>query len=276
MKESLVELSLEELKKIELQILCQVQEVCKSQGIRYFLDGGTMLGAIRHGGFIPWDDDIDICMPRPDYERFIDYCRDNDVPFGVISHSSDKRFNELYAKAYDKQTICEELFVNRKNAEYGVYIDIFPLDGLGNSEKEAKKLLHKSLYKRSLLTAANWKKYFKSKTRKWYIEPVRLAFYLFSRCLNTDKLIKKIERIYKEYTFENSKKVGVYCGCYGDKEIMDHSIFENFIEVEFEKKSFSALKDYDKFLSNLYGDYMQLPPPEKRVTHHTFKAYKKI
>ena len=168
------------------------------------------------------------------------------------------------------------MFVNRKNAQYGVYIDIFPIDGLGNSEKEAKKLLHKSLFKRSLLTAANWKKYFKSKTRKWYVEPVRWIFYIFSRCVNTNKLIKNIERIYKKFSFEDCEKVGVYCGCYGDKEIMDSSIFENFIDVEFEKELFTVMEDYDKFLINLYGDYMQLPPPDKRITHHTFKAYKKI
>ncbi|MCH5147470.1 MAG: LicD family protein [Clostridiales bacterium] len=270
------EIGLEELKRIELNVLCQIREICNEQNIKYFLDGGTLLGAIRHGGFIPWDDDIDICMPRPDYNRFIEYCKNHYTPFGLASHQTDFRFTELYAKAYDRDTICEEIYVNRSRAEYGVYVDIFPLDGLGNSQKQALKLLHKSRFKRSLLKAANWRSYFKSKTRKWYVEPVRFLFFILSRLTNPAKLVHKIEKIYKDIPYEGSEKVGVVCGLYDDKEIMDYSIFKNIIEVEFENEQFAILERYDEFLTNLYGDYMKLPPPEKRVTHHTFKAYKRF
>lgn len=265
----------EELKQIALKVLCQVRDICASQGIRYYLDGGTLLGAVRHKGFIPWDDDIDICMPRPDYDRFIEYCKNNETPFGVASIEIDDRFTELYAKAYDKDTVCHEKYVNRKGAEYGVYIDIFPVDGLGDSDAEALKLLHKSRYKRSLLTAANWQKYFKSKTRKWYVEPVRFVFYLLSRCVNTKKLVKKINKIYRSKDFDSSKKVGVVCGCYGDREVMNRDIYDESVELVFENETFTAMGKYDEFLTNLYGDYMQLPPIEKRVTHHTFTAYKR-
>ena len=265
----------EELKKIALNVLCQVRDVCVAQDIRYFLDGGTLLGAIRHKGYIPWDDDIDICMPRPDYDRFIEYCKITETPFGVVSSEIDARFTELYAKAYDRNTVCQERYVNRNGAEYGVYIDIFPVDGLGDDTDEALKLLHKSRYKRSLLTAANWQKYFKSKTRKWYLEPVRFVFYLLSRCVNSKKLVKKIERIYEAKDFDSSEKVGVVCGCYGDREVMNRSIYDDSVEVTFENEAFTAMANYDEFLKNLYGDYMQLPPIEKRVTHHTFTAYKR-
>lgn len=269
------EIKLEELKKIEFEVMCQIREICREQNIMYFLDGGTLLGAVRHNGFIPWDDDIDICMPRPDYNRFIDYCKNNDTPFGLASHETDSKYTQLFAKAYAKDTVCEEIYGNRQKAEYGVCVDIFPLDGLGNSQDEALKLLHKSLFKRSLLKAANWKSFFKSKTRKWYVEPVRFVFFVLSRFVNPQKLIYKIEKIYRDIPYESSKKVGVVCGLYDDKEIMDCTIFEKFTYAVFENEEFTIPERYDAFLTNLYGDYMELPPPEKRVTHHTFKAYKK-
>lgn len=268
------ELSIAELKQIAFNVLCKVRDVCEAQKIRYFLDGGTLLGAVRHGGFIPWDDDIDICMPRPDYERFIDYCQNNDTEFKVISNKTDKRFTELFAKAYDPNTVCEERYVNKNKAEYGVYVDIFPVDGLGNDTDSALRLLHKSRFKRSLLVATNWQKYFKSRTRKWYVEPIRFIFYLFSKFFNQQKLIRKIERIYIEQDFDKSQKVGVVCGCYGDKEVMDRSVYDDRIDIIFEKETFSAMKKHDEFLTNLYGDYMKLPPENKRVSHHTFTAYK--
>ncbi len=269
------QLTSEELKSIALNVLCQVRDICKSQEIRYFLDGGTLLGAVRHYGYIPWDDDIDICMPRPDYDRFIEYCKNNETPFGLVSFEIDARFTELYAKAYDRNTICIEHYVNKNGADYGVYIDIFPVDGLGNNDKEAIKLLRKSRYKRSLLTASNWQKFFKSKTRSWFVEPIRFIFYLMSRCVNSNKLIKKIEKIYESKDFDNCEKVGVVCGCYGDREVMNRDIYNEAVEVSFEHEFFNAMAKYDEFLKNLYGDYMQLPPPEKRVTHHTFTAYRR-
>lgn len=271
----MIEIASDELKQIAFNVLCQVKAVCEDQNIRYFLDGGTLLGAVRHGGFIPWDDDIDICMPRPDYERFIEYCKNNDTSFGVVSHKIDKKFTELYAKAYDKATVCQEMYVNRNNSDYGVYVDIFPVDGLGNDLKTALKLLHKSRFKRSLLTAANWKSFFKSRTRKWYIEPIRFIFYLLSRCVNPHKLINKIEKMYSSFNFDESEKVGVVCGCYGDKEVMNRSIYDSGTNVKFENEIFAAMGKYDEFLTNLYGDYMVLPPKEKRISHHTFVAYKK-
>lgn len=274
--DELEELTAKEIKEIALGVLCQLRDICDKLGIEYSLDGGTLLGAVRHKGFIPWDDDIDVLMTRPNYDKFIAYCKENETPFGLASHETDENYTELYAKAYDKGTVCKELFVNRSNAEYGVYVDIFPVDGLGNSEKQAKKLLHKSLFKRSLLTAANWQKFFKSKTRKWYVEPVRFVFYVLARCVNRQKLIKKIEKIYKGYGLGNCEKAGVVCGCYGDREIMDRAVFDGYTEIEFENGKFKATARYGEFLANLYGDYMSLPPEEKRVTHHTFKAYRKI
>ncbi len=185
------EITLEEMKGIELNILKQIHELCISQGFRYFLIGGTLLGAVRHKGFIPWDDDIDIGMPRSDYERFIEYCSSNEVPFKLVCNKTDPNYGYLFAKAVDRNTVLIEENANKDGAELGIYVDIFPIDGLGNTFDEAINSLNKTRFNRELLVAANWKKFFRSKTRPIYQEPIRLAFFLMSRMCSFKKLINK-------------------------------------------------------------------------------------
>lgn len=269
------ELNVEQLKQVELDILRQVHKVCAENGIRYSLCGGTLLGAVRHGGYIPWDDDIDILMPRPDYEKFILYCKNNDTPFNLICNQTQPKYGYLFAKACSRETVIEEIYTNRKGAEYGVYIDIFPIDGLGESYAEAKKVYDKTEFRRELLVAANWKKYFRSKTHAWYYEPARFAFYLLSRFVSYTKSVNSIEKDCKSHGFENSSLAGCVCGAYRLKEIMDKSVFAELTTMTFEGEEFFVMKNYDSYLKALFGDYMQLPPEEKRVTHHTFRAYYK-
>lgn len=266
-------MTLEEIKKCEFDILCLIDNICRKENIRYTLIGGTLLGAVRHKGFIPWDDDIDISMPRADYMRFMEYCESHDLPIRFVSHETDKRYKDIFAKVYDKRTRIDEQIVNRYGFDCGVYIDVYPVDGLGNSFDEAMKCFNSSKLNRELLNAANWKRYSKSKTRPIYIEAIRFPLFVISRFVNPDTLIEKIEKTYIKKSFDESKFVAGVAGTYREKEIMPVEVYSSFMELEFEGRKFCAICNYDIWLKKIYGNYMKIPPTEKQVTHHSFNAF---
>ena len=139
------EIGLEELKCIQLDLLQKTAEFCENNGIRYFLCGGTLIGAIRHHGYIPWDDDIDISMPRPDYDKFIKIFNKPENYYQVIDMSNNSKYGFPFAKVHDTRTLVNELQYSRDS--FGVYIDIFPIDGVGEDKQvyrilKLRKLLH--------------------------------------------------------------------------------------------------------------------------------------
>lgn len=266
-------IGIEELKNIELDLLISFKKVCDANGLNYSLGGGTLLGAVRHKGFIPWDDDIDVMMPRDDYDRFIDYCKNNTTSFNLLSIYTDANYGYLFSKIYNPNTFLTEEKSNRLGCETGVSIDIFPIDGLGNTYNEALKNFRKDRIRREILVASNWKKYFFSKTHSWYYEPIRFAFYIVSRFFNPNKLAKSIDFNSRKYCNSGYNYSAVLCGAYRDREIHSSNLYFSYHSMKFENEIFNGLEQYDEYLQSHYGDYMQLPPTEKRVTHHMFDAY---
>lgn len=257
-----------ELQKIEFDILCDIDRFCRENDIHYFLAAGTLLGAIRHKGFIPWDDDIDIGMLRPDYEKFI------------AKYKSDK--NELwwygntpkyffpYAKVVAKGTL-----LTGGDFPYlgcGVFVDILPYDEIEDSQSKWKRAINRWAIINQILTLRNIRLFRKGRSLlKQFVVFLRAPLRLIPNRWFLSWLDRKIVR----GKMDGPHKIAhlVSGAMYGLREIHNSDIFNDFITVSFEGKSFFAPKGWHDFLKDLYGDYMKLPPAEKQKAHHDFRAW---
>ena len=253
-----------ESRRIMLDILNDVAGFCDSNNLRYYLGYGTLIGAIRHKGFIPWDDDIDIQMPRPDYEIFIRLYRKSGKY--LLFTPNDQGCYILWTKVYNPETIRRERYVDYKRYQLiGIDIDIFPMDGQPEDWKEYKKLTEK----RTLLywLVARGIMPFPGPTLKTSLVAA------FCRLFNPSKLIEKYVKSSDIYPYQDSKYVG-YSDCFFPcLDRHRREVFENRVKVQFENGEYWAPAGYDEYLRNLFGDYMQLPPVEKRISTHTSKDY---
>ena len=261
----------DEIKKIELDILIEFDKYCRKHNLTYFLCYGTLLGAVRHKGFIPWDDDIDVFMPRMDYERFLDETGYNPIneKLLTVSYKKTKRKNyNPFTKIVNKETVAYESWAAKKECS-GIWIDVFALDGFSDNINIDYKLNKKRLFWRKVLffsksnfiTSTNIVK----RILKILIKPFTSFALKRIAC-------RKIDKLAQRYSFENSSYVGCCQWGYGIKERLDKSVF-NPIEIEFEGYHFFAPRNYDEYLKALYGNYMELPPEDKRISH-SIQAWK--
>ena len=256
------------LQLIELDIFKSFLMVCKKLDLKYFLAGGTLLGAIRHNGFIPWDDDIDVIMPREDYEKFLEKGQALlEKKYFIQNYKTDPEFVLNFTKIRNSETTFIEKTSKNRNINHGIYIDIFPLDGFPRKKLDyIKTKIFDTLYGYQV------DKYF------FYEEKIKENFFkhiakkIFSDMLYRKKSLREIqdkkEKMYKKYKYTDSEKIISYCGMYGKKEIMPKKYFGEGKKVFFEGMEVIAPQEYDLYLKQFYGDYMKLPPKEQQVTHH--------
>lgn len=259
---------LKKLHKYEVEILDEIVKICEKYNLEYFLIGGTLLGAIRHKGIIPWDDDLDIAMPREDFEKFIDICsKEFNERFILDFHNVNNKYWNCFAKVRLKNTIFAEKQMEAYNGNKGIWVDIFPLDKSGKPKisKIQKKLVN--IFQRIMYIKTGI--YSDKKFRRIGNFVVnKILFFLnnnFWGMLQT-KVMKIQNNNKKSLNFIN------FGSQYGIKK-QTHPIdkFLPTVEVEFENKKYKAPGDYDYVLTKIYGDYMKLPPEEKRVTHNPLK-----
>ena len=205
-EESVKRLEINDIKDCSFQVLCRIDEVCRKHGIAYSLTGGTLIGAIRHQGFIPWDDDIDIMMPRPDYDRFVEIVRTGDYGFDLHCQEMDgNAYWYPFTKACHRDTVLKESAVRETGLSLGVYVDVFPVDGAGNTAAGAKLRTMVFTFLHGLRLTANWTCYRRSKLRKWYYEPVRFACYLLGKLIGVRALDKMIDRFLRARSFSTCR-----------------------------------------------------------------------
>jgi len=261
-----MDISVTELKKIQLDILSEVHKFCEKHKISYFLTYGTLIGAIRHKGYIPWDDDIDICMPRPDYERFIKIFNDENSKYKFLSNELDPDYPYPYGKVIDTSTVLIEY----SSIKYpiGINIDVLPIDGVD----ESGEILKKQFFLRNLLDVKTIKL---SKKRSLLKNTVLLVGKICLFLLPYKFLVRTMVKNAKKYSYQESEYVCCVAGGFKEEKPMLKEYFRDKVLVQFEGNSYYAPIGYDKYLRSIYGDYMVLPPEEERMPHHVFKAYLK-
>lgn len=248
------ELSLEEAKQIRFDILKEIDLFCRAKQITYFLAFGTLLGAVRHQGFIPWDDDCDVMMPRPDLERFLKEYEENDR-YEVISNKSGRGQVWGFGRLVDKRTYSERF--GRKFP--GVNVEIYPIDGAPSSVCVTKAFLLGIKVFYFLEKAVLKTTYFLMRLRIWPFKS--------HECFITKIFVWSFYYYGTMFNFYKAKKVALIFGNPYKKVIFDKVLFCNSINLKFEGFEFKVPKEYHRLLTKLYGDYMTPPPVEQRRIH---------
>lgn len=247
-----------------LAILVGIHKFCVENNIRYFLIGGTLIGAVRHKGFIPWDDDIDIAMPRPDYQRFLALANNLPHPFEAHHLGSHADYIYPYAKAYDVSTTAVEFLV--KPFARGVWVDIFPLDGTFDSPLVRKIHFH-MIHRLSRLMMYREKAYVK--TGGIFNRTFQNFHYYASLIFSRKILIAAIDKLARIKTFDESVYVGNLFGRWRYKEVVRRDVFMQASVYEFSEFKFYGPSNHHEWLSTVYGDYMRLPPVDKQKPDHS-------
>lgn len=264
------ELTLQELKEIEFEILKFFDAFCKENNIKYYLSHGTLLGAIRYKKFIPWDDDVDLLIPRADYDRMLKIFKDSEK-YRLFAFERNDKYLFPIAKLCDMTTRKDE-FGHNNGVELGVDIDLFPLDAWDDDLEKAKKeakYIGKNMFR---LVLSKLKRPDSVAPLKRFVKGIAM---LWCKMRGSKHYLKKI----LEASAKNPEDTSRYLGCkawcvYGEKGIIPAEVFQETALIEFEGELFPAPKDYDTYLTCLYGNYLPEPPKEKQKTHHSFKAYR--
>lgn len=256
-------LDIEDVHSIQIEILKKIIDICHQEKICYFLIGGSMLGAVRHKGFIPWDDDIDIGMLRPDYDRFIQLTNRFEAPLMLQTFETDREYPLTLAKIVDTSIAMKEPRNKNKSTKTGIYIDIFPFDKMGDSALKKKiQLSHYYFYNGVLEMKLGW-------TEQSYKLKIKAAL-IKLRGMDNTAIEKKRTEVLMQYDADrNIKQYYNVSSQYGpEREMLTENEVNDLIDVPFENLTVKIPKAYDQILKRQYGNYMQLPDEAEQHSKH--------
>jgi lipopolysaccharide cholinephosphotransferase len=264
---NLEKLSVKEMREIQLDILNDVNDFCTKNNILYFLAYGTLIGAIRHKGYIPWDDDIDIVMTRPNYNKFI--ANYHSEKYKIINFDVDADYPYVFTKIQDPSTLLVEY--SSREFDLGVNIDLFPIDGLSADEKKRSRQIKRISFYSSLKEI----KRIKTGENRSFFRNAVLCMLKAAVCFIPYRfIIKQLVGLGCQSDYEQATLVGDLNFISMDR-CFPKKGFEEWVDVEFENNTYKAPKCYDLWLKKVYGNYMEFPPKKDQKTHHVFHAYRR-
>ena len=274
-------LSFREVQLGATEVLKKLDALCREQGWTYCLAYGSMLGAVRHQGVIPWDDDIDIMMPRPDYERMRAYFKSNAdalLPLKLFDHTTVENYPHMIARISDQR--YHLVFENEQDYGIGLFVDIYPLDGVGNDFDKAVRFVQRNKLTASLCFLTGRKTFGKDNTTSKLKMLIKFPAYLWAKCMGTRHYFRKLEKVKDRFSYEESRYVA--CAVWPEgkrgkqpRDVFEKEVFTDLMEVPFEDTTSRIPRQYDLVLRTGYGDYMTPPPEGLRTTNHTYNAYRK-
>ena len=269
---------LSNLQKAELEIFKVFIKICKDSNLTYMICGGSFLGAVRHKGFIPWDDDIDVAMPRPDFERFLEI---------APKRLPDNLYLSTYKLRKDHITLVAQIFNKNKNftlnnsskvVKTGAWIDILVIDGAPEPGFKRKIFGIKYMYYRMMNQFAHFEEIVNLNKKRPFYENLAIKFAQITKIekrLNAEKIGDKFHSFLKSYPYETSKYVATFMGAAKMNEILPKEIYGSGSDYEYEGMIIKGPDKYDDYLSHFYGDYMTPPPINQRNKHNVKPANKK-
>lgn len=267
------ELSIEEIHRETLIILKKIIEISEKININYFMMYGSLLGVVRHKGFIPWDDDCDIAMVRPDYDKFIAYCTEHEdelYPYKIMNRNNTPDYPFNISRFCDMR--YRMVSTGAPDAGMGMFIDVYPLDAAGNKSEFSKLFL----IKQKILFNNVFSCYYKNfhSTEKGILhDTIRYILFVSAKLFGAKFWLNRLEKNKDKYSYENSKYIS---GMIWDDVVnYEKDSFLDYKKLRFENLEVKVPGNYKTLLELWYGDYMQLPPEDRRVSSHDYKLYKK-
>lgn len=255
--------TIERIQQSIFPIICEISDFCRERGIRYYLCAGTCLGAVRHQGFIPWDYDADIMFPREDYERFVrEYHAFSERKYEIGALDVDPEWKRQFGRVWDGDTVLRHK--NLQDTEVGACVDIFPIDGFPTGNLSRKIFMKRMRILEALGYAASKTQYHEKERFK----AVKKVLHFFLKPIGWRFFSARMNRLGKKCPMAGAK----YCGVatapeYGVREVMDSEVFADAVEMPFNGVPMLVPKEYDRYLTNLYGDYMSVPEGAKEHSY---------